>query len=251
MGKKYLSKKEKKRLKYLKSLETEEEKEVKEYEKKKIKIPKISKTWLVIILIFLAIVGYSIYSNVARPQYTPIKTDSPFVGNPNANVTIIEYSDFQCSYCAQFHKTTYPEIRDKYISTGKVKFVFKNFLIEQIYTLSNKAAQAARCAYEQDRFEEYALNLYNKQNEWSKLGVSKFKDYAKQFGLNMTAFNQCLDSGAMEELVKRDFEEGKKNGITGTPSFLINKKRIIGAKPFDDFQKIIDAELGITNSTQS
>lgn len=243
MTKKHLSKKEKKRLKYLESVK-ETPKEATE-ERKQEKTVKISKTWIIFGLVVLLVVGYVYYTNANRPTYIPIKTDNPFVGDPNAPVTITEFSDFQCTFCASFHKTTYPEIKEKFIDTGKVKFVFKDFPIEQIHPLSMRAAEAARCAYEQDKYEEYATLLFNKQDEWTRAGVSKLKEYASELGLNIVSFNQCLDSGAMKSIIRQNFNEGKEMSVTGTPMFFINDKRITGARPFSDFEKTINEELAV------
>lgn len=241
MAKKHLSKKEKKRLKYLESIK-ETSKEVAE-EKKTDKKIKISKTWIILGLVVLLITGYVYYVNANKPTYIPIKTDDPFVGNANASVTITEFSNFQCTYCASFHKTTYPEIKEKFIDTGKVRFVFKDFPIEQIYPLSMRAAEAARCAYEQDKYEEYTMLLFNNQNEWTRAGVSKLKDYAKKLGLDSNSFNRCLESGAMRNAIRQDFNEGKEKSVTGTPTFFVNDKRITGTRSFSDFEKIINEEL--------
>ncbi|MFN6992145.1 MAG: DsbA family protein [Fervidobacterium sp.] len=242
MAKKHLSKKEKKRLKYLESMKETSKGDIVE-EKKSGKPPKVSKKWIILGLVFLLIIGYVYYVNANKPTYIPIKAGDPFVGVANASVTITEFSDFQCTYCANFHKTTYPEIKDKFIDTGKVKFVFKDFPIEQIHPLSMKAAEAARCAYEQDKYEDYAILLFNKQNEWTRIGVSKLKDYAKELGLDTNSFNRCLDSGAMRNAIKQNFDEGKKMSVTGTPTFFVNDKRITGARPFSDFEKVINEEL--------
>lgn len=239
MAKKHLSKKEKKRLKYLESLKDTPKEEIKTGDKP----IKISKTWLILGLALLLIIGYFYFSSLNKPTYTLIKNDNPFIGSANASVTIIEFSDFQCTFCASFHKTTYPEIKEKFIDTGKVKFVFKDFPIEQIHPLSMRAAEAARCAYEQDRYEEYAMLLFDRQNEWTKIGVSKLKEYAKEIGLDTVSFNKCLDSGVMKDIIRKDFNEGRQMSVTGTPTFFINDKRITGARPFSDFEKVINEEL--------
>ncbi|MEM5799213.1 MAG: DsbA family protein [Candidatus Aenigmatarchaeota archaeon] len=242
---KKLSKKEKKRLKYLESIKKDEKKE----EKPKIKTSfKIPKTLIIISSLIILIMAYSYYSNLNKPHYTPIKTDTPIVGNPNASITIKSFSEFQCSYCADFYTKTYPEIKSKYVDTGKVKFMFYEFPIEQIHPFAFKASEAARCAYDQGKYEEYALLLYSRQNQWVKAGPGRFKDYAKELGLNEDQFNKCLDSGVMKEIVRKEQEEGKSLQITGTPTFFINNRRIVGARPYEDFEKVIESLLTQNNT---
>jgi len=241
---KKLSKKEKKRLKYIESLKKEETK----IERKEPKKIKISKTFIIVAFIIITFVAYSVFSNINKPSYTPKKTDVPTVGSDDAPVTIKSFSEFQCPYCADFYTKTYPELKSQYIDTGKVKFVFYEFPIEQIHPLSMKASEAARCAYEQDRYEDYAMILYSRQSQWTRAGPSKFKDYARELGLNMDEFNKCLDSGAMRDIIKREMEEGKKLQVGGTPTFFINDRRIVGARPFEDFDKVISGYLK-TNTT--
>jgi protein-disulfide isomerase len=240
---KKLSKKEKKRLKYIESFKKEEEKP-----KEVTKSFKVSKTLVITILIILGISFYIYYSNANKPFYIPKKTDAPIVGDPKAPVTIKSFSEFQCPYCADFYTKTYPEIKSKYVDTGKVKFVFYEFPIEQIHPFAMKASEAARCAYEQDRYEDYAILLYTRQSQWVKAGPSKFKDYARELGLDMNEFTKCLDSGKMKDIVRKEIEEGKQLQITGTPTFFINDRRIVGARPFEDFDKIISSYLNSTTS---
>jgi len=235
---KKLSKKEKKRLKYLESLKKEEKKEVKE-EKPRIKI---SKTLLIVMLLLIVLISYIVYSSINKPVYTPKKTDQPIVGSPDA-LTIKSFSEFQCPYCADFYTKTYPELRSKYVNTGKVRFVFYEFPLEQIHPLAMKASEAARCAYEQDKYEDYAMLLYSRQSQWTKAGPGKFKDYARELGLNIDEFSKCLDSGAMKDIIKKEMEEGMRLQVSGTPTFFINERRIVGARPFEDFDKVISEYL--------
>lgn len=246
MAKKRLSRKERRRLEYLKKQRKKELKEeIPKIEKRAIGIKRKQMLTILIILLILG-GGYFVYKGFfakSRIHYTPIKTNDPVIGLENASVTIIEYSDFQCSYCARFHSTTYQEIKDEFIDTGKVKFIFKDFPITQIHPFSEKAAEAANCAHEQDMFWEYHDILYMKQTEWTRVGVPKMKEYAEQLGLNTTNFNACLDSGAMRTEILEDLREGREAGVGGTPSFFINDRYISGAMPFSEFKRIIEEEL--------
>ncbi|MEO0281968.1 MAG: DsbA family protein [candidate division WOR-3 bacterium] len=239
MGKK-LSKKEKKKLKYMQEqLPQPTKTEPKKINIKKI-IPFVITTFLIIAIVLL--------TRTEKPEYTPLKTDVPFVGNPDAPVTIKSFSEFQCPYCADFFAKTYPEIKEKYIDTGKVKFVFYELPIEQ-RAFSFKASEAARCAYDQGKYEDYALLLYNKQKHWGRIGPSVFDDYATELGLDVEKFNTCLKSGSMKEIILKEIQDSKQFQITGTPTFFINDRRIVGSKPFEDFEKIINEKLQLANKT--
>jgi len=125
--------------------------------------------------------------------------DDPFKGNPDAPITIIEFSDFQCPFCAQFHSSTLLQIQENYVDTGKVKFVYRDFPIQEIHPNAVPAAVAAECANEQGLFWQYHDKLFENQNSWERLVeenvVNEFKAYAADLGLNTSQFNDCFDSG--------------------------------------------------------
>lgn len=239
MGKK-LSKKEKKKLKYMQ----EQLPQPVKTEPKKINIKKS----ILFILIPALIIAIIFLVKGEKPQYTPLKNDVPFVGSQEAPVIIKSFSEFQCPYCADFFTKTYPEIKEKYIDTGKVKFVFYEIPVDQ-RAFSFKASEAARCAYEQDKYEDYALLLYTRQKNWGRIGPSVFDDYAKELGLDVEKFNNCLQSGSMREIILKEIQESKQFQITGTPTFFINDRRLVGAKSFEDFDKIIVEKLQLANKT--
>ena len=166
--------------------------------------------------------------------------DDPSIGQADAPVTIIEFSDFQCPYCARFVQQALPSINENYINTGKVKLVFKNFPLNNIHNNAQKAAEASECANEQGKFWEYHDKLFENQGS---LSVSNLKKYAKDAGMNTEKFNDCLDSGRMSSAVQKDVDEGTNMGVRGTPYFLIGKGSISGACPFSTFDQAIKAEL--------
>jgi len=170
--------------------------------------------------------------------------DDPVKGLKSAPVTIIEFSDFQCPYCEIFFNETFPLIEKNYISTGKVRFVYRDFPIES-HQYAQKAAEAAKCANEQGKFWEYHDKIFNNQNA---LGISSLSQYAQELTLNITAFNDCLNSGRMAPKVKKDFNDGLNYGISGTPTFFINGIELEGALPYSTFEQLIEREIS-TNST--
>jgi protein-disulfide isomerase len=151
----------------------------------------------------------------------------------------VEFSDFECPYCARFYRETLGQIDSEYIETGKVKMVYRDFPLG-FHKQAQKAAEAAECAGEQGKFWEMHDILFEKGVSG---GVTSFKQYAKDIGLNNEKFDECLDSGAMAEEVKKDMKDGSDAGVSGTPAFFINGKLITGAQPFSKFKEVIDAEL--------
>lgn len=165
--------------------------------------------------------------------------DDTIKGDSDAPVTIVEWSDFECPYCTRFYTQTFGQIDEQYIKTGKVKMVFRDFPLS-FHTNAQKAAEAAECAGEQGKFWEMHNALFD--NGVSG-GVSSFKQFAEDLGLNTADFNDCLDSNDMASEVAKDMQDGQAAGIRGTPGFVINGKLVSGAQPFSVFQQIIEAEL--------
>jgi protein-disulfide isomerase len=165
--------------------------------------------------------------------------DDPVKGDPNAPITIIEFSDFQCPFCGKFYRETLPQIKEKYIDTGKVKLIYRDFPLS-FHENAQSAAEAAECANEQGKFWEYHDLLFEKQQD---LSVENYKQWAEELGLDMEQFNECLDSGKYADEVTNDFSDGQAAGVTGTPAFFINGKKVSGAQPFSVFEQIIEEEL--------
>jgi protein-disulfide isomerase len=166
------------------------------------------------------------------------------MGDPNAPVKIIEYSDFQCPYCGRFTTDTEQQIIDAYIATGKVYFEYRSFG-QFIGEESVRAAEAAYCAGDQGKFwEMHDIIFANQTGE----NVGAYTDkrlnaFAKEIGLDMNTFDDCFSSGKYRERVLQDGVDAQQAGIRATPSFLVNGKVLEGAQPFSAFQKEIEAAL--------
>jgi len=182
-------------------------------------------------------------ANVNAEEYVD---DDPSLGNENAPVTIVEFSDFQCPYCARFRQQTFDQIKTQYIDTGKVRFVYRDFPLSSIHPMAQKAAEAAECADEQDKFWEYHDGIFANQ---ASLSIDNLKKWAKELGLNENKFNSCLDSGKYVDEVKKDMNDGANLGVRGTPYFMIGNTALEGAYPFDDpnapddFKRAIESQL--------
>ena len=179
--------------------------------------------------------------------------DDPFKGEKDAKITLVEFSDYQCPFCSRHFRETIPQIEREYIATGKIKYVFRNFPIASIHPLAFKAAEAANCAGEQGKYWEMHDRLFANQN---LLGVKDLPNHAKTVGLDLTNFQQCLDSGKHASKIRSDLADGQKAGVQGTPTFFlgltepndVNVKaaRIIrGAQPYAAFKEAIDSLLSL------
>jgi len=161
--------------------------------------------------------------------------DDPSIGPENAAITIVEFSDFRCPFCARA-KPTLKQILETY--GDKIRFVYRDFPI--LGPQSQKAAEAAECADEQGKFWQYHDLLFANQQT---LDIPNLKQYAVDIGLNPSIFNDCLDSGKMASEVEKDFQDGQDYGVSGVPAFFINGILVSGAQPYGAFEQIIEQEL--------
>lgn len=173
-----------------------------------------------------------------RPTFNVEVGDAPILGDKNAKVTIVEFSDFQCPFCQKASDTVH-EIYKKY--KGKVKIAFKHYPLP-FHNNAKKAAEAAMCANEQgsDKFWKMHDKMFAEQ---SKLAVADLKATAKAIGLKSDDFEKCLDSSKYAASVEKNIEEGKAVGVKSTPTFFVNGKLVSGAQPIEVFEEIIQEEL--------
>jgi protein-disulfide isomerase len=195
------------------------------------------------------------YSSSNKTATTPnnlsvanlMKQGSPIIGNPDAPVTLIEFGDFQCEFCARFAKIAEPDINATYIQTGKANMVFKHFVTHGADSIT--AAIASQCANEQDHFWNFYKTAYENQGPensgWAN--TENMKEFASQIpGLDTQIFDTCIDSQKYKSMVDNDMTLGVSLGMQGTPSFIIVKndgskaETLLGAQPFPSFQSIID-----------
>lgn len=190
----------------------------------------------------------------AAPQVFRVSLDDdPVKGNPDAPVTIIEYSDFQCPFCLRFFQQTLPLIEQNYIDTGKIKFVYKDLPLDSLHPNARAAHIAAECADEHGKFWEYHDVLFEKQPQWNSLASSElentFTEFATDMGLQAASFESCMQSPNIADEVNNDTLEAASFGATGTPTFFIGNEKdgfikLVGAQPFVVFQNVIDNQLG-------
>lgn len=163
------------------------------------------------------------------------------IGEADAPVTVVEYSDFACPFCKRFYEETKDMIIDEYVEAGLVRYVRKDF----IAVGGNKAAEAAHCAAEQGDYFVYADILYaNQANDRTNWGEAEVhRGYATELGLDAEALVACFESGKYAEKVARSTQEAQQNGGSGTPYFIINDTPVSGAQPFSVFKQVIDSQL--------
>ena len=173
-----------------------------------------------------------------------IQNGSPIMGEPSATITIVEWGDYQCTFCYKFHQSTMNTIKQDFIETGKVKLVFKDFPLNGPDSVL--AAEAAYCAQDQGKYWQYHDELY-KNWEGERTGWitrDSLDKFATTVNLDLEKFDKCLDEHKYLERVNQMYEFGREIGIDATPSFLVfsNEKiiKIIGNQPLEVFLKSLD-----------
>jgi len=167
---------------------------------------------------------------------TPVEGHSR--GNPEASITIVEFSDFQCPYCDVFHPTLKQALSEY---PNEVRWVYKHFPLDSIHPQAIPSAEASECAAEQGKFWEFTDILYENQ---SLLGESFYNQVASQLGLDMAQFENCVSSRKYQDKVKSDYQEGIVAGIRGTPGSLVNGVLVEGAVPYSNLKAAIESMLG-------
>lgn len=223
----------------------------------------------VAIIIAGLIIGYAVYS---RPSVKPetadevkktkessetksfsaqeaqsllsVKPNDYVLGDPSVSIAIVEFGDYQCPFCARFFNTTEKEIKEKYVKTGKAKFIWRDFAFLGQESLD--AAQAARCAGDQGEFWTLHDYLFEKQKgeNLGAFSIEKLKGFAADLKLQPEEFSTCLDSKKYLSAVEEETRLAKSLGINGTPTTFINGKSIPGAVPFSVFEEEIKKILG-------
>jgi len=217
----------------------------------------------------LALAFLLIYPNIkpvgevvtSEPNLRP-QADRNAMGDPNAPVKIVEYSDFQCPYCRVFWEDTETQIVENYVKTGKVYFIYRsmgNFVSRTSGTESQDSAHAAYCAGDENKYWEYHDMLFTNWNGENQGAFSRKRldAFAKALGLDAAAFKTCMDGGKYMDMVQQDGVDGERDITTapnfdgqgyGTPSFIVNGRLIGGAQPFKVFQQEIEAALAAAGS---
>lgn len=178
---------------------------------------------------------YKVAIAIEPPKVDVSVDDDPVLGAKDAMVTIIEFSDFECPYCRRVQPTLKRLLKEY---EGQVRLVFRDFPLS-IHKSAQKAAEAAQCAGEQDKFWPYHDKLF----EQTALAPSDLKKYASELALDVDQFTACLDAGKYAQEVADDMKDGQAVGVSSTPSFFINGQPLSGAVPYERFQELVDAAI--------
>ena len=211
-------------------------------------------SWGVVVLIALGLAAFAFWPrNQAANPPTPLAAQTQAlgeisldksIGEENAPVVVVEYGDFQCPACQYFFQTSVKQLKDEYVQSGQVRFVFRQFAF--LGDESQWAAEASECANEQGRFWEYYDKLYQEQNG-ENVGVfskENLKKFAGELNLDTAGFSQCLDSGRYAEKVQQETLEGQQAGVRGTPSVFVNSQYIENGINYPTLQAVVEAALG-------
>lgn len=198
----------------------------------------------------IAVSIFVFYPNQSQSGQSPdsaqalVENGSPVLGDPNAKITIVEWGDYQCTYCHLFHQNTKDQIIQQYVDTGKVNFVFRDFPLNGADSVL--AAEAAYCAGDQNKYWQYHDELYNnwggENTGW--VNQKSLDKFANDVGLDLGQFNQCLGDKKYENKVLENQKFGEQIGINATPSFIIfNDKKAMkleGAQPISAFEQVLN-----------
>ena len=173
------------------------------------------------------------------------------MGDAKERIAIIEFYDYQCTFCRRHFRTTMPKLIEEYVATGKVKYVLRDFPLTSIHPEAFNAAVAARCAGDQGKYKEMHDRFFAKQ---ASLRQADWNAHAKAVGLDLGDFEACMESKRHETAVKKDMEEGVEAGVRGTPTFFIGPldadgttmragNVVTGAQPYRVFKRALDSLL--------
>lgn len=191
----------------------------------------------------------------AQPSFEPKVASlegAPFLGDADAPVTLMEFSDYQCPFCSRHYRDVMPALVEEYVKTGKLKYVMRENPIQSIHSHAMSAAQAALCANEQGKYWDMHNIMFQNQRE---LADENLQAYAATIGLDTTSFGDCFESKKYANVIDQDLRAGRDIGIRGTPGFVVgltdpndpNKANFTeflnGAKPLADFKAAIDGLL--------
>ncbi|MBR9704123.1 DsbA family protein [Candidatus Pacearchaeota archaeon] len=195
---------------------------------------------LLVLLTFISLNFYSEKESFKNKEKISIDFEKYTIqGNPNAQVTLVEYSDYQCPFCKKFTLETLPLIKKEYIDTGKINFIFKDFPLE-IHKDAKISAIAAHCSGEQNKYYEYHDLLFENSRNFSN---ENFIKWAKDLDLDVDLFSQCLNDSIQLKKVENSLKEAMDLGVKGTPTFFINDLKLQGPQPYAAFKQLIESEL--------
>ena len=202
-----------------------------------------------------AAVPQAIPTEDTSPQKVSVD-DDPIMGDKNAPLTMIDFSDYECPFCKRYFDDTFSQIKKEYIDTGKVKYVYRDLPLSFHDPMATLEAVAANCAREQDEdatcFKYHDEIFARTKSNGNGLSKDDLSTIASDLGLNLSSFQLCIDTESNKEEVQKDLADATEVGASGTPTFFIGKSsndgvitgtKIVGAQPFSAFKAEIDNQL--------
>ncbi len=190
----------------------------------------------------------------APPDFTLRIDGAAIKGSAIAKLILIEFSDFECPFCERYVRESYPQIERDYVSTGKVRYVFRHFPLERIHPRAMKAGEAGECARLQGKFWPLHDRLFANQK---LLEPPALVEHARAVGLDLKSFETCLN-GQAASAVRADLDAGARAGVTGTPTFFVGfaqndgsvhvVEKLVGAVPYASFQSVLNKMLTLTSA---
>jgi protein-disulfide isomerase len=177
----------------------------------------------------------------ANPAFTryDIPTEGfPSLGPQDAEIVLVEFSDYQCPFCKRWYDEVYQQLLAAY--PGKIRLVYRNLPLTSLHPDAMSAAVASLCAEEQSSFWQFHDKLFSDEYGF---GRSAYSRYAADLELDTAAFDACLDSGQFDDFIQQDMDFSLNMGVRSTPTFFVNGLAIVGAQPLDVFKQVIDQEL--------
>jgi len=189
-------------------------------------------------------------NSLSAENIIPVSSSDHILGNPNAEVFVVEFSDLECPFCKNFHQTM-NQIIDEYGKSGNVAWVYRHFPLAQLHPKAPREAEASECAAElggNDAFWKYTNQIFNETPSNNGLDQARLPEIAEEIGLDRNSFGECLESGRTQKIVQKHYEDAIKSGGQGTPySVIITKQGGVfpfsGALPFESVKNLIDQAI--------
>ena len=206
-------------------------------------------------LLWLALSLNCVFANDAKQMFNGVQVGFteegyPFIGEANAPVTMWEYSDYLCPFCGRHARDTYPKLLEQYISTGKLKLVFRDFAIPSLHSTAHFGHEAAWCVSEQNITYYWQMHdlLFERQSQWATISDPSgfLEGLVKEIGAKLGPYRRCFKKSTYQQVVEQGFNEAREMGFNGTPSFRLTTKDdlsydIVGAQPLENFQIAIES----------
>jgi protein-disulfide isomerase len=223
-----------------------------------------NKRWFYIALGGLLIVGIGTLSYLSiKPSQAvslvdttlpPIPNQGHVMGSDTALLEVVEFGDFECPACGSFSTLTEPDVRSRLVNTGVIRFRFLDFPLS-IHPNTWPAHLAAWCAGEQGKFWEMHDAIFMSQDRWNTQATRRpdrvLNDVAKQVGVNMGQYDECVSSRKYHPQIRANMEEGVRRGVGGTPTFFIGRKAIAQPIGYDQFKRLVDEALAESRASKT